>query len=300
MRRVRRHISLSLALGVVSLGVILPVGTAMASGGEITQAEASSDWTTAHLAGWASWAGCGVSGPSDPLESFLEGPLTDIQTRAPCYWRPFVTVGPGSTEGDCEENDRLPWSNDETVSLAWTGQEVSTGGTQDFDLPEVPLGKTPGQLACLGFVETVYNTCAPTKGNVCPMWFSATHVGVLDSASLESPEAIVDPKEPPTEPEELEIEEPESEAVEELESEEPAGSETEESESEDTETEPGEWKEPGESPIESAMPTPLTPEQPPKSKQMHRRCFKGSQRISRSDKALCRHRHRRHGRSAHN
>jgi hypothetical protein len=288
MKMVRRHVSLSLALGVAFLGVIFPAGTAVASSGEIIQAEASPDWTTAHLAGWASWAGCGVPDPSGPPELFSEGPLTGPQTHAPCYWRPFVTIGPGSVEEDCEENERLPWANDEAVNVAWTGEEVSAAGTQSFDLPEVPLGEASDQLACLGFVETVYNTCAPTIGYACATWFSATHVGVLDSAALEAPEAIVDPKEseePPTEPE---AEEPELEdaGLEPSESKEPRGESTEA----------------GKSPVESTIPAALPPQQSPEGKQMHRRCPRTKQWALHKGKAVCRHHHRyrRHGRSAQN
>jgi hypothetical protein len=260
--KTRRHISLGFALGAVVVALAFSAGVAMASSstGELTHAEASPDWTAAHLAGSASWTGCGVSEPSEPPELFLEGPLSGPGTRAPCYWRPFVTVGPGSTEADCEENSRLPWSGDEAVSVVWAGGEVSAGGTQSFDLSEVPLDGIPGQLACLGFVETVYNTCVPTEGRVCATWLSATHVGVLDSASLEAPEGE-GAKEPPFEA--MGAQKP---------------------------------------PAEPTAPAVLLAETPPAGNSPHPTCPKGTQRISRGSKTVCRHRHRhrQHGRSAHN
>jgi cell division septation protein DedD len=268
--KAHRHISLGFALSAVVVALAFSTGVAMASSstGEITGAEASPDWTAAHLAGSASWTGCGVSESSDPSELLLEGPLTGGQAQAPCYWQPFVTVGPGETEADCEENSRLPWSSDETVSVAWAGVEVSIGGTQSFDLPEVPLGGAPGQLACLGFVETIYNTCVPTEGRVCPMWFSATHVGVLDSASLDAPETIIDPEEP-------------------------EGATESPLKATESQQQP-----PAESTAQATPPA----ETPPAGNPLRPSCPRGQQRVARRSKAVCRHRHRhrQHGGFAHN
>ena len=280
--------NLLLAGTVVVLLLWLPataVGNGVSSG-EITTAEASQGLTTGHLAGWASWTGCDWDEPTEPPSPWLEEPFFPT-TRVPCEWKPFVTVGPGQTEADCEEESRLPWSQGEAVSAVWLGQLVWTAGTQNFDL-EAPLHGTPEELACLGFVETIYNTCLWEKGKICPQWYSASHVGLLDSAPLATAPEEIEEEEQEPDPEEVEGGGEEPESPEEFE--EPEESEPVENKGPDG-NEEGRGSGSDEAPSASLPPVPEA--QP--SAEPPRQCRKGQRRVHRAGHVLCkRHRHRRH------
>ncbi len=245
------------------------------SSGEITTAEASGDWTTGHLVGWASWTGCGSVESSEPLSPWLGNP-----EPVPCEWQPFATVGPGATEADCEEASRLPWSSGEGASVVWVGHEVSTSGTQHFDLLETPLYGTPGELACLGFVETNYNTCLWESGKICAQWYSSSRVSLLDAALLTTASGAPEGGEEEAE-EPGEIEEPEESVTVEI----------EESNS-------------GEggivSPPEEALGvSPPSTSQPQSYTAPPGRCRKGQRRVHRAGHVFCKYQNKRHNRHRH-
>lgn len=114
--------------------------------GEITRAEANSDWTNGSIAGSATWSGCAVSG---------------------CSLRPFVTIGPGSEPSDCSAEDRHWPHSDSQITLAWEDREYFGGNSAVFDVPDIPLTGTPGQLACLSLLETYEERASCEPGLIC-------------------------------------------------------------------------------------------------------------------------------------
>jgi hypothetical protein len=94
------------------------------------------------IAGSVTWTGCG-----DSIHAGL------VVEPGSCEWTPYVTVGPGSDPSECSSAARrLPDLGDE-VSLVWS-DETSREGYAAFDLLDVPLSGTPGQLTCLSVIAT--------------------------------------------------------------------------------------------------------------------------------------------------
>lgn len=186
----------------------MPSGAAGASSGEITRAEASSDWTAASIAGvverinQCQTPSSGKPGPFEPAP-----PTPPDSEPWTCGWIPYVTLGPGSSQGDCTSSARHWDSQGESVQLLWTGQERFAAGKTDFDLQGLALERgADARLLCLAAVESVLvmRFCIPEIS--CPP--AIVHVvHQLDSALLEvaktpqsEPPALAQDPPPPSSP----------------------------------------------------------------------------------------------------
>lgn len=210
MAQVRKSVSLGLTLAIA--GIALPAGTAVASSGVVTRAEASADWTQGQITGWAEWTGCEhwVSYGGFPGEGYSPPPY--------CGWIPYATVGPGSEAAECASNDRRLSSLGEDVTLAWSGEERTRyypdySETVEFDVSEVPLDGGAEQLVCLSLIEIAptYVICIQIFPSPCPPYRMASFRHNLDSATM----LVSSQTEPPSE-EEGEAGEEESESTEEI------------------------------------------------------------------------------------
>lgn len=160
-----------------SLTVDMPVG------GSFTRAEANADWTTGSVAGSVRWGPCSAPWPPVELENGFHP-----NTRS-CQWVPYLTVGPGSDAAECLSPDRRWPQLGEEVTLAWSGGWHSAGGSQAFDLTDVPLSGVPGQLACLSVLEHVEERPYCPPGAVCTTHIIVNQVNkVAASALLSGPE----------------------------------------------------------------------------------------------------------------
>lgn len=142
------------------------------SGGEITRAQVSSEWTNASIAGAATRT-VGCAGLESPTSS--------------CRWIPFVTVGPGWTAEECETEPRRWESLGEAVQLVWVAPELVVGETIPFDLTNVRLIYGAGSpLLCLSSVEVRIDEmvfCVPES--TCPSSQVTYRTYSLDSAILQ-------------------------------------------------------------------------------------------------------------------
>lgn len=152
---------LGTALVTAAFLAMLTAPFASGSTGVISAAEASADWTTADLAGSASWEGCEILDPLGPEPApGSSGYLED------CAWRPFATIGAGSSSADCSLPGRLsPGDLGPGVILAWEGWNAWEPGTQPFAVDELSLEEASGHLVCLSALEKGPTHC---------------HVGELD------------------------------------------------------------------------------------------------------------------------
>lgn len=177
-------------IGISAAGLCL-APPARASSGEITRAEASSDWTHASIAGSVTWTGCEnavtppLPPPDPPGPEEPEGePRPESAPESPespyCGWRAFAALSPSP---NCESPARVTvWSEGERTDLA----------TASFELPEVPLGGQPGQYLCLGATEIAQTEqmlpCAPPARPLPPGWHcpyeTASYPHLLASAPL--------------------------------------------------------------------------------------------------------------------
>ncbi len=195
MTGARGLIHRSVVAGVVFVAATLSPASALASTGEITRATASRDWTQGSIAGSVSWTGCVHAvqpptstgpGPLPPPEPSPEPPY--------CGWIPYVTVAPISVSADCAADSRRWPDLGEGVSLAWSGGERLAAGVAQFDLPEVPLDGSPGQLFCLAAIERASSgtiPCVPPGEPVPPGWHCPYNIISyfiqFDSASIQAP-----------------------------------------------------------------------------------------------------------------
>jgi hypothetical protein len=176
MRKIRACTRVTCATSVLAL-LVFPCADALASSGEFTSAQANADWTLGAVAGSASWGDC--------------------QHIGGCRLQPFVTVG---TSACSSAERRWPHSNDH-LTLAWSGAEYRSAGSESFDVSDIPLSGEPGQLACLTLLETYeerpYCQLHPEPGIACPQWIlQAENPTVLGEAMLT--QALSAPNEPPT------------------------------------------------------------------------------------------------------
>lgn len=137
------------------LAVLAPA-SASATSGAITKALASSDWSSATVAGWVTWTGCGLQAP-EPEPPKEEGeeelpPVGPVVTG--CSWTPFVTIGPGTEASECSGPGRQrPEAPGPGVVLAWQGATSRAEGTVGFEISDSPLDGGKNQLVCLSILE---------------------------------------------------------------------------------------------------------------------------------------------------
>lgn len=146
------------ALAATLVVAVLMPASASATSGAITKALASSDWTSATVAGSVTWTVCGLQlpkspGPEPPKEGEEEAGAPDSPPPS-CGWTPFATVGPGTEASECASPSRQwPEALGPGVTLAWEGSESLSEGTTTFEVPGVPLDGSKKQLVCLGTIE---------------------------------------------------------------------------------------------------------------------------------------------------
>lgn len=197
---------------VVLLSVAAAIALASSSGasvsGEISRAEANEAWTTGSIAGSAQWADCPEApypGPGPEPEPFEEeeGEIIWDPPFWNCEWTPYATVGPGSDPAECGTKGRRLGQLAAGVTLAWKGETRTAPGSAAFDLADVPLDGTPGQLLCLSLFEEVPESavCAFARTSEgaeressaleeeCPEYVMVPYHQVLDSAPLQAQES---------------------------------------------------------------------------------------------------------------
>lgn len=158
----------------------LPAASATAASGDITRAEANSGWTSASLAGSATWGEC--------IHPSGWGSSTK------CSWRPYLTIGSGSEPEDCASADRRRSELGESVTLVWEADLSTSSGSTEFDLNEVPISETD-ELVCLGLVEYLWEPYPCPDGVPCVeiIGNSMTRFPVLAAARLSAPESEEEP-----------------------------------------------------------------------------------------------------------
>lgn len=135
-----RNISEVIALSVsLALMLALP-GSAAASGGGFTRAEANESWTVGYLAGAVSLTEC-----APPPDLIVE--------IGSCELLPYLTVGVGNDLTECAGADRTWPDPAQGVTIPWSLQGAGRGSFE-FDLPSVALSGEAGQLACLAVFES--------------------------------------------------------------------------------------------------------------------------------------------------
>jgi hypothetical protein len=242
MGTARRHTSIGFALAITLAALTISPGIAMASSGEITRAEANSDWTLGSIAGAVEWTGCEhwVAYTAYPYYEWGE-PYPEYRGApkpAPpppyCGWTPYATVGPGSQLSDCNSKDRRLSSLGEGITLVWSGEEHRRferdfTETAEFDISAIPLSGGTKQLACLALIETAPQpiACIQIVGFYCPPYVMGSYRHEVASAFLAGP---LEPPVGSEEPEEPETEEPAEEPEVEEGKEESEESQTEEQE----------------------------------------------------------------------
>jgi hypothetical protein len=148
--------------------------------GSITRAVLSPNEELASIAGSSYWTGCEVPPGEDPWpesDEELPPPGSTVWDTRLCRFRPFVSIGPGTSEADCWlPARRYPNALGAGVLLAWAGTESWKPETQAFDLTSASLA-AEGRLVCLGAQEEGAAKC---------------HIGELDVVCMLSvPEFIV-------------------------------------------------------------------------------------------------------------
>lgn len=197
-------------LVAASLAALLTVGAvaALASvSGEITRAQANESWTVASIAGSASWTAC----PEHPEEREPKPPPEEEITFGPsswppCSWTPYATIAPGSSSAECNAPARHLESSGNVgqgVTLAWKGDTQTVPANASFDVADVPLSGSPGQLLCLSVREVVpepvmcaFGATEPGPGveggwvgAECPAYMLVSHYYTVDAAQLSAPQA---------------------------------------------------------------------------------------------------------------
>lgn len=164
---------LCVLVAVLAQTPMAPPAHASALTGEITRAEANDSWTLASIAGSAAWGEC------------IRPPGWSSSTV--CSWRPYVTVGPGSELADCASPERRWGQLGESVTLAWYGKSVTSDGSAEFDVTDVPISGEADQLACLSLVEDVWEPYPCPIGTICIQIVgnSTVRFPVLDAALLD-------------------------------------------------------------------------------------------------------------------
>lgn len=187
-----RRLRLGAVLAAAAVSALIAAPLASGSTGELTRAVATANWATASVAGWASWDGYEIPGPllgPEPARGTI-GYLPD------CSWHPFATIGSGSTSADCTASGRRsPTALAPGVILAWDGLERRWAEAQSefFEVEDVPLGGTDGQLVCLTAIET-----GPTKCLIGSLdWVC---VKALPNFQVLAASLIAAPEEPPAAP----------------------------------------------------------------------------------------------------
>ena len=169
MRKSQVHIPAVLLAVIAFVCMASPAAATAADSGEFTSAEASADWTQGHVAGSVNWEG-------------------GCATSSPCKFEPYVTVG----TSECSSEERSWAHSNDQLTLAWSGEQHAAGAV-DFDVSEVPLSGSPGQLACLSLLETYEERpdCVPEPGKACPLWIrDVMNSSVIASAALSVPPSI--------------------------------------------------------------------------------------------------------------
>jgi hypothetical protein len=176
------------AVGVMAIGLTLPVGAGAASG-TITLAATDPGWVSADVVGAVHrTVGCLPSPqtpqpPSPPWEPQPEPP-----ERFPrCGWIPYATLGPA---GDCSSPARRWPALGEGVQLVWSGGERTGAGSAQFDLRDLPLELgADAPLLCLSVIEAAKEAivCIAVVPSPCPPYAIVARHYQLDSALLEPP-----------------------------------------------------------------------------------------------------------------
>lgn len=187
MRRKRHARWCSIVGAAVVLGLFAPAG-AMGASGTIVRAEASADWTRAHIAGAVyrtePCIATPVPGPHPP---WGDPPLPPAVNFPPCDWIPYATLGP-ATEDGCAAPGRGWPSGGGGIQVVWSWDEVAGVGSATFDLPAVVLEHgDEAPLLCLSVVEAVAMPifCPAVVGHPCPPYAIVGRSFALDSALLE-------------------------------------------------------------------------------------------------------------------
>lgn len=114
-----------LALALLLIGVAAAPAAAAPSA-TVARAEAAPDWTSANVAGTATWDAC-------PLE---------------CNWVAILNVQPALPSYSCRAAD---WrSSDPNIKGIWSSGARAANGTASFDMPNAPvLPGVAGQRVCV-------------------------------------------------------------------------------------------------------------------------------------------------------
>jgi hypothetical protein len=182
-----RHIHGILAVGAVLVVAMLSTDSAFGSSGEITQAQASSDWSHASIAGIVYRTDACVDQPAPTLPPW-DPELAEPPEYFPrCGWIPYATLGPAAPEDDCSSSARRWPTIGEGVQIVWEGGERTGVGSAPFELPEVPLQYgSDAPLLCLSVVEAAVEGifCVQIVGFPCPPFAIVPRRYQLDSALL--------------------------------------------------------------------------------------------------------------------
>lgn len=196
------------AVAVLScITVLLPVDAFASSSGEITRAVVTGGWESGSFAGTAIRANHCEEVPEEreprPPGEPGESSSSVIQpSSAPweCGWIAYATLGPGSSSSDCSSPQREWGSLGAGVQLVWTGEELDSAGSSQFDLPNVDLqygGAAP--LLCLSAVESYPRRfmCIGGPEERCERYVITHRTYQLDSALLEPSSVTESPVSPP-------------------------------------------------------------------------------------------------------
>jgi hypothetical protein len=192
--RVRRTVRFGVATAAIVVFAALLAPGALASSGQINEAIASPDWSSASITGSVTWNGCEPHGqpkkpdkPDKPGESPKGSPSPRY-----CGWIPFLTVGPGSIGAGCNSPQRLAPESSPGVTLSWLESEKVDQGTAYFSVSEVSLDGVDDLLICLAVIEvaTDYESvCMIPEHWECPANPYPIHrfPHVLDSVRISRP-----------------------------------------------------------------------------------------------------------------
>lgn len=187
MRQGCRRLAAIIA-GFAAACALVPGVAAGAASGEISRAEATSNWRTASIAGSVEWSGCDYHPPPDPPKggpSYFPAPSPG---PLDCRWLPFVTVGPESASCGSAARSR-PDALGTGVSLVWTRAEGVVPGRATFEVGGHPIGGPVDRLVCLSLIATGPQpiVCVTVLGAQCPPYAIGTSFHTLASAVLAPP-----------------------------------------------------------------------------------------------------------------
>lgn len=201
----------ALAVALLAVAVLIPAD-ANASTGNIAVASASSDWSSASIAGAVYRTTECVEPPdyqSPPRPPGWPEPEPSLppppEYFSLCAWIPYATVGPGD---DCASPERRWPAKGSKVQVVWSGGERTGVGSAAFDLPDVALELgMDASLLCLSVVEAAAEgiACVQIIPSPCPPYVIVGRSYQLDSALLEAASAVASPPSIPPAEEALEV-----------------------------------------------------------------------------------------------